>query len=195
MADKIVDLGDGVLIRNGVLCACRDLHGIFPQCVGSKSPLAESLGLLAPQPKHSRTKAEYRTSAESIELLRAENPFGLTAEDFARRRRLSFGPKDIAACPDCTIIHRGYQYCDKHRELAVQNVLKAAKTDPGIGTLHLMAAEEFGLDPTVEVYPAPAKEPRNVESARTVVRSAGSRHLSLLAGHAEVRPGRQQEAA
>jgi hypothetical protein len=134
------------VIRDGVLCCCGPLHGKFARCVGSESPFAESLGLVSKRRNRQSTprqpKPKLRSTAFSI------------ADDVlkSRRRRIRITRQQIQDCPDCTTIHDAAWYCERHRELAVQNVLSASKTDPDLhrcGSLLLLLAERYGVDLTV----------------------------------------------
>lgn len=158
-----IPLTHGYVVRDGVLCGCRDLHGRFDRCVGSASAYAEWLGLLGP-----RAVAPRRRAARPEKTNPVDSGLAIEPREFKRIRDLPFGQADVEACGDCRIIHEGWQYCEAHRELAVQNVLKAARTNLSISSLHLMVAERFGLDPVTDLYPAPVKERKDGAAAKVV---------------------------
>lgn len=157
-----VPLTDGWVLRDGVLCGCRDLHGSFPECVGSRSPYADWLGLSRPK----AMAVARRRRAETANPV--DSGLAIHPSEFKRRRRLPFGRAEVEACDGCVVIHEGWQYCEEHRELAVQNVLAAAAKDRSISRLHLMVAERFGLDPVTDLYPAPVKERTDGAAAKVV---------------------------
>lgn len=143
----MVTLPDGTtinaVIRDGVLCACGPSHGVFAECVGSRSPAAELLGL-------SNTRrpatAVYRYSNDDDPAI--WNFFLIGRDDVVGRGSRPFNNADIQECADCGFVGHARRYCDTHRALARFNVLEKAQSDDMMTTLHLMVAER-GIDLTV----------------------------------------------
>lgn len=117
-----------VVIRDGRTCACGDLHGIFPKCIGSDADAT------APSPRPRRQ--------------RADRPKPTVSEFFPfpnRRLPRAIPQPVINACADCGPQHEAFYYCKAHRSQAIRNTILASRTRPGIISLHMMMAEN-GLD-------------------------------------------------
>lgn len=146
MAREVVDLGDGWVVRGGVLCGCGPRHGRFARCVGSESPMAEAMGL-AGKPSPARPAKRDRDSKHVYQTMWHVSNRTIRA----KRKTITFTVADTDACPDCIMIHQAPKYCDAHRELAIQNVLTKVASDAAAsrcGSLLLMVAERHGIDLT-----------------------------------------------
>lgn len=117
-----------VVMRNGRVCACGDLHGIFPRCIASDAQK---------RPPQRRKRA------------RADHPAARTAQEFfplpKRRLPRAIPQATIDGCPDCHPVHEAFYYCEAHRSQAVRNVLLAGRKSGGVISLHLMMADK-GFD-------------------------------------------------
>lgn len=117
-----------VVMRGSRVCACGDLHGVFPTCIGSD---AQS------RPPQRRP----RKAAESPAVRSAQEFFPLPN----RRLPRAIPQATIDACSDCHPVHEAFYYCEAHRRQAVRNVLIARRKSAGVSSLHMMMAEK-GFD-------------------------------------------------
>lgn len=117
-----------IVLRNGRTCACGDLHGVFPRCVGSDWD--------QPRPAPRRRKP-------------ADRPLVHVTQEFfplpKGRLPRAIPQSTIDACDNCHPVHEAFYYCGTHRRQSVRNVLLARRKSGGVSSLHMMMAEK-GFD-------------------------------------------------